>query len=193
MTAPFRPDLGGGRLLQFGCGPHPLPAPWESYDAEVDISEPLPFPSGCASFIHAEDVIEHIPFKAGVAFLHECFRVLEPGGVVRICFPDCERFLEALAFDSERPDEYLAFLKKLGRPHADARDVLRFILCDSGHQSAWTAMVGLGALHAAGFAGIDLAEYGESSHAELVDVDRHHLTAPRSVVLAETTILEGTK
>lgn len=186
-----------GRFLQFGCGPHPLPAPWENYDQEVDIAEPLPFPDGCASYIHAEHVIEHVPFRAGVAFLEECHRVLEPHGVLRVAFPDCERFLPALAlpklFEGQAATEYLAFLKHLGKPHRNVRDVLRFILCDSGHQSAWTLTVGIGALHAAGFVKLDSPAYTKSSHAALVGIDRHHMTAPLAVVLAETTILEGTK
>jgi SAM-dependent methyltransferase len=195
VTDPFkdRAELGAGRMLQFGCGPHPLPSPWESYDQEVDIAQPLPFPDECAAFIHAEHVIEHIPFVAGVGFLRECFRVLQPGGVVRIAFPDCERFMPALAFENQAPDEYLDFLQHQKRPCKDVRDVLRFILCDSGHQSAWTCMVGLGALHAAGFGHVDSPDYGESKHAPLVAIDRHHFTAPRAVVLAETTVLEGTK
>ncbi|HXJ69851.1 MAG TPA: methyltransferase domain-containing protein [Verrucomicrobiae bacterium] len=196
MSDPFKEQatLGGGRFLQFGCGPHPLPSPWETYDQEVDIAEPLPFPSECASFIHAEHVIEHVPFKAGRTFLRECFRVLEPGGVVRILFPDCERFLPALAgFGDQEPHEYLDFLKRIGQPHRNALDVMRYILCESGHQSAWTCAVGVGALHAAGFQRIDLQKYAESSHGQLVGIDRHHLTSPRAVVEAETTVLEGTK
>lgn len=185
--------FGTARLIQFGCGPHPLPAPWENYDQEVDIAQPLPFPDGCARFIVAEHVIEHIPFRAGVGFLCECARLLAPGGVLRVAFPDCERFLDAFAFESENPSEYLEFLRARGRPHAGVRDVLRFILCDSGHQSAWTAMVALGALHAAGFQDIDYCNYGESAHAELVDIERHHFSVPRVVAVDETTILEGTK
>ena len=189
----FQPKLGKGRMIQLGCGREPLSAPWETYDQEVDISQPLPFPRSCAAFIHAEHVIEHVPFVAGLRFLEECYRVLEPGGVVRILFPDCERFMTALAFAGHEPTEYLDYLQAIGKPSRDVRDVLGFIIRDNGHKSAWTSMSGLGALHVAGFSHIDSPNYGESAHAALVDVDRHHLTIPREVVLAETTVLEGTK
>jgi predicted SAM-dependent methyltransferase len=61
-----------------------------------DIRRGLPFGDGQVARIFAEHVIEHIEFREDLPrLLASIWRVLEPGGRVRIVVPDCERYLEA--------------------------------------------------------------------------------------------------
>lgn len=194
MKDPFRhaAPLGHGRHLHLGCGPHLLPRPWENFDAEVDLRKPLPFPDRCALFIMAEHVIEHVPFVAGMAFLKQCYRVLEPGGVLRLAFPDVTNFYEETD-GSGRIDLYLDFLRGLGAPHQGLTDIYEFILTNSGHQSAWTNDLGFAALEVAGFREIYAGEYGRSPHNPLDGIDGHHLTSSLTAATLETTVIEATK
>lgn len=176
------------RQLHFGCGPNRLPAPWENYDREVDISERLPFPNASARLLFAEHVIEHVPFLAGGAFLAECFRVLEPGGVLRFAFPDVENIMFSPAEDKAA---YLEFVKARGYPAKDLADALRFLLFGSDHVAAWTGPIGTAAARAAGFSQCREVPYGTSEWPELAGIDGHHRWS--SVAIIETTVLEATK
>ena len=178
------------RWIQLGCGQHSLPSPWEDYDREVNIEKPLPFPTESARFIFAEHLIEHIPFTAGLAFLKECWRVLEPGGVLRLCFPDVTRFLE---LNGPRVEQYRLFLLSRGVRDSGPDDVFRHIIEGSGHRSLWSSETCFPVLAALKFEEIAEYNYGDSEHAELRSIERHHFSVPESVAIAETTIIEATK
>lgn len=69
-------------------------SPGPPVDLVADLGRSLPFRSGAARYIHCEDFIEHLDRPAGDAFLGECYRVLEPGGVLRILTPDLRAIVE---------------------------------------------------------------------------------------------------
>lgn len=178
------------RRLHFGCGPNRLPEPWENFDRDVDITQPLPFPTESARVIFAEHVLEHVPFLEGMCFLYECRRVLEPGGVLRFSFPDVTRFA-----DSSSVATYAEFLRsQLCIGIAEGRErssVFRFILLGSRHRSGWTRELGEAAAIAVNFARVDSSRYGESFYPVLRGIDGHHKTS--SVAILETTVLEAKK
>jgi len=88
--------------LHFGCGPRILPG-WVNIDGwsfpgmdlAVDLRQPLPFRDGSCRLIFTEHVFEHIDVDFRLSVLREFFRVLQPGGTLRIVVPDCEKFVEA--------------------------------------------------------------------------------------------------
>jgi predicted SAM-dependent methyltransferase len=53
-----------------------------------DVRKGLPFPDGALSAIYASHLLEHLYMEEAVKLLSECFRVLEPGGIVRFAVPD---------------------------------------------------------------------------------------------------------
>jgi predicted SAM-dependent methyltransferase len=88
------------RKLQVGAGPNPLPG-WLNTDlfpdvyAEhrdeivfLDASKPLPLDEMTFDYIFSEHQIEHISEPAGRAMVTEFFRILRPGGRVRVATPD---------------------------------------------------------------------------------------------------------
>jgi predicted SAM-dependent methyltransferase len=100
------------RKLQLGAGGNDPPG-WLNTDIEpgsqeiyLDATGRFPFPDGSFQYVFAEHVIEHIPWEAGVAMLTECYRVLAPGGKVRIVTPNLLRFIRLLTgqadFESQR-------------------------------------------------------------------------------------------
>lgn len=90
-----------GLLVNLGCGYRPLPG-WVNVDvargyADVvwDVRGGLPFRDGSCRAILMEHLIEHLPQEEGRGLVAECYRVLEPEGVLRISTPDAEKFLRA--------------------------------------------------------------------------------------------------
>lgn len=80
--------------LHLGCGPRLIPG-FVHIDAQpaphVDIVGPverLPMEDNSVSLIYASHVLEHFSRKAYKDVLREWFRVLRPGGILRLAVPD---------------------------------------------------------------------------------------------------------
>lgn len=101
---------GRGLSLNIGSGGHGLPD-WINIELRrhrdttlcLDIRRPLPFSNGSVKRILIEHVLEHVDFREDVPrMLSDFYRVLEPGGILRIIVPDGGRFAKAYASnDSE--------------------------------------------------------------------------------------------
>jgi predicted SAM-dependent methyltransferase len=68
---------------------------WVNVDVEgaaadflVDITRPLRLPDDYFDALYGSEVIEHIDLNQGRRFLAEAYRVLKPGGVIRLTTPD---------------------------------------------------------------------------------------------------------
>ncbi|HUO85448.1 MAG TPA: methyltransferase domain-containing protein, partial [Thermoanaerobaculia bacterium] len=89
--------------LHLGCGDHSIER-WINVDRFVadhvdlcaDVARSLPFASSTVAFIHSEDFLEHLDLEAGRRVLGECFRVLVPGGVMRLLTPDLRALVKRL-------------------------------------------------------------------------------------------------
>lgn len=68
-------------------------------DLNLDLREGLPFPDGAARLLYNEHVIEHITVDEARRCLKDWFRVLEPGGVLRIATPDLAYVVERYQHD----------------------------------------------------------------------------------------------
>lgn len=77
----------------------------------------LPFADNTARGIYTEHFFEHIDYTEEVPhFLAECYRVLQPGGVLRIVVPDAEQYLRAYC---ETGWEAISQVRGLGAEHFD--------------------------------------------------------------------------
>ncbi len=186
-------------FLNFGAGPNQLPEPWQNLGPTHDIRKRLKFENNSAEAILAEHVIEHVPFLQVLGFLQECLRVLEPGGVLRIAFPDVGRFLTSSSLEFALNQAALRYAEGLStRPGMElpsgalekARAALRQMLTGWGHQTAWTEHSAAGALLVVGFSHVFRREYG---HGVLKRVDGHHRDVGPELALLESTILEAQK
>lgn len=109
------------RLLNIGCGSRVHPD-WINIDIVAlapnvivhNISEGLPFGDDSADAVYHSHVLEHLRHSDAPKFLAECFRILAPGGVMRVVVPDletiCRLYLKALdsalAGESEAAQRY---------------------------------------------------------------------------------------
>ncbi len=200
----------GMRALQLGTGHNPLPG-WLNTDVQVfrrghveflDATRPFPLPEAAFDYVYSEHQIEHIPLEAGERMLAECFRVLRPGGVVRIATPDLQR-MAALAGAELDDDQrhYVAYISRLlGLPAPDATRVINSMFrafgpdADTGHQFIYSYDFLADRLRAAGFADVRRCELGESTHDGLRGIERHtDVIGDERVVRYETLIVEGTR
>lgn len=62
---------------------------------QFDARQGIPWPDGSVDIIIAYHFIEHITRAEGTAFLKECYRVLRPGGVLRVGIPDTRVIIQA--------------------------------------------------------------------------------------------------
>jgi predicted SAM-dependent methyltransferase len=86
------------KLLNVGCGQQ-FHRDWENIDLEPrsihvrshDVTSGLPYSSNSFDGVYHSHVLEHLKTEQGRALLAECYRVLKPGGVLRVVVPDLER------------------------------------------------------------------------------------------------------
>jgi predicted SAM-dependent methyltransferase len=94
----------GKEYLQVGCGYNIYPEfintdiewkpgviPW---DVSVIKKDNYPIDSGVLQGVYTEHCMEHIPFESVKDNLNEFFRILQPGGTLRIAVPDGELFID---------------------------------------------------------------------------------------------------
>jgi SAM-dependent methyltransferase len=151
------------KYINLGCGPVYINTPaWINIDFNSDSPEVLkanllkrlPLPSEDAELIYSSHFLEHIP-KANVdAFLRECYRVLQPNGLLRLVLPDFEEmartylklresanheqadFLMLEMIDqcvrNEPGGELGRFYTQLQNATSEQRDLVEFVLMRTG-------------------------------------------------------------
>src|SRR5205809_2235518 len=62
--------------------------PWNPDILLHDVSKSLPFASDSADAVYASHLLEHLHLEEGKSLLKECFRVIKPGGVLRMVVPN---------------------------------------------------------------------------------------------------------
>jgi predicted SAM-dependent methyltransferase len=84
-------------FLNLGCGKHFhqnwINIDFSPFDDTVichDLRQPLPFPENSCAVVYHSHVLEHFTRAEGRRFIAECFRVLQPQGILRVAVPDLE-------------------------------------------------------------------------------------------------------
>jgi hypothetical protein len=68
----------------------------------ADLLGRLPLPDNGAALVYSSHFLEHIPRNQVPDFLAECWRILAPGGVLRLVLPDLENLCRAYLLHRER-------------------------------------------------------------------------------------------
>lgn len=102
--------------LNIGCGKN-AERGWLNVDIDpeasavyMDAAQPFPFADDSFDYVFSEHLFEHLDYASGRRMLAEVFRVLRPGGVLRLTTPDF-RFLHRLYEKPDRPlhQSYMAW------------------------------------------------------------------------------------
>jgi predicted SAM-dependent methyltransferase len=168
--------------LDIGCGPNPSPEfinldyLWRpGVDLCWDLAHGLPLATDSLAGIFSEHCIEHVPLDVADALLAECFRVLRPGGSLRLVTPDAERYLVGYAALRGDPDG-----EALPKAHQDtyhgvytpAMSVNR-VFGQFGHRFIWDFETFEVLLQRHGFVEVRRASFGTGRDPKLVlDTER---------------------
>lgn len=198
-----RHPAGAARLcLELGASDKARPG-WLATDlyagthvAPLDVCKPFPFPSQTFDFIYSEHMIEHVPLSDGQRMIQQCFRVLKPGGVLRLATPGLSFLLHLLSEDrSDLEDRYIewavsSFVPSAPKPLPSI--VFNNFVRAWGHQFIYDRPTLRHALHHAGFRNTVECRIGESAHPELRHLENEG-RLPEGFLELETMILEATR
>jgi len=101
-TSAVRSIDQGGVWINVGCGRR-FARGWRNFDLcpstpdveAIDSRLHLPFADGTVDLAYSSHMLEHLSRDDARGFARECFRVLRPGGIVRIVVPDLEGIVRA--------------------------------------------------------------------------------------------------
>jgi predicted SAM-dependent methyltransferase len=172
------------RKLQLGSSFTPLDG-WLNTDlipelpgvVYLDATRQFPFRDDTFDYVACEHMIEHIDYDSGTAMLQESFRVLKPGGAIRIATPDL-RVLLRLNELEKTPDqtEYIEWIASKLFPritHCKSAFVINNAFRCWGHQFLYDAETLKAALEYCGFANFRDHKPGQSDDSHLRGIESH--------------------
>lgn len=160
----------------------------------MDAGKRFPLPDASMNDVYSEHLFEHLTYQQAQNMLKESYRVLKPGGIMRLATPDL-RFLLGLYQEPEKPlhKAYMEFsVKDDGMPASPVYVISRFHT-NWGHQIIYDRETLTRMLEEVGFKDITWCEVGQSVHEELNGVEGHFKVMPYEFNQLETMIVEGMK
>jgi predicted SAM-dependent methyltransferase len=142
----------------------------------MDAALPFPIDNCVFDYVFSEHLIEHLTWEHGRAMLKECFRILKPGGKVRVATPNLEVLL-GLYHNSVNPlaQQYIKWItdKSIRVSVYKPSIVINNAFHNWGHQFLYDGELLEMALRDAGF--IDIQRYlpCNSDDANLRDLEIH--------------------
>ena len=147
-------------------------------------------------FIYSEHMIEHISFNDGQQMLRECWRVLKPGGHIRIVTPSLGFLLRVISPDAGMLErDYLEWSLTWFVPEARIKTPAFFVnnfLRAWGHTFIYDEETLCHSLLSAGFVGLFRAKISESVFPEFRNLENVGRLPPGFLEL-ESMIIEAQK
>jgi predicted SAM-dependent methyltransferase len=160
------------RKLQLGAGDHPREG-WLNTDLHdygrgnvyLDVRRRFPLPDASFDFVFSEHMLEHLTYAEGQRCLRECFRVLRPGGRIRIATPSLERLAQLYTAEpSEVQRRYVRWVVETLEPETNAPlpgVVVNNFFRSWGHRFIYDPQTLRHALGEAGFVDVEEHPVGE--------------------------------
>jgi predicted SAM-dependent methyltransferase len=189
-----RLHIGGGyRILEGWLNTDLVPTPNVSY---LDATTTFPFPAGSFDYVYFEHMIEHISYTEGIHTVSECFKVLRPGGVIRVVTPDLDSVLAIHHSNpSSRSAEYLNWMASTFVPDApkpSSTFVINAMFRLWGHQFLYDSVTLQELLATAGFVNIKRCRIDESERPILRNIS-NAIRYPSGLLDYESLCLEATR
>jgi predicted SAM-dependent methyltransferase len=193
----------GLKNLHLGGGRHTIDG-WLNTDrfcrhgiVYVDLTKRFPFPDNSFDHVYSEHAIEHLPYRSGLSMLRESFRVLRPGGRVRIATPDFV-FLKNLHNRDKTPlqQQYISWSLKewvgSGLEEHPEMFVINNFVRAWGHQFIYDEATLRQTFEMAGFVQIRKAELNRSIDPVFCGLENES-RMPAGFLKLESLILEASK
>jgi predicted SAM-dependent methyltransferase len=197
--------------IQIGAGPNPL-AGWLNTDVApeahtahraelvfLNASKGFPLADMSFDYVWSEHMIEHIPVDHAHHMLRECFRILRPGGRIRIATPDLAA-ITALYDDplSDVQRHYVEWVSTTLKPGVHRGSPRCFVVNQMfrahGHQFIYDQETLSAMLADVGFVAPTRWQPGESDDPELRGIESHgRALGDEDVNRLETMVLQATR
>ena len=161
----------------------------------MDATRQFPFADETFHYIYSEHMIEHVPYDRGTYMLRECYRVMRPGGVIRVITPNLSAILglygPKLSAEQER---YLQWFCHTFVPEREpiAASAINAMFRLWGHQFIYDEPTLATTLRSAGFKSVNRYPISHSDHPELQNLV-HERRYPEGLLNFESVTLEGIK
>jgi predicted SAM-dependent methyltransferase len=191
------------KKLQLGTSHTPL-AGWLNTDVIpeipgvvcLDATRPFPFADNVFDYVACEHMVEHIDHPGALIMFQEAFRVLKPGGKIRLATPNLRVLLGLLAPEkTEAQKRYIDWIAKTLQPvPAYCEDV--FVLNNAfrawGHQFIYDPETLKATMLQCGFEDLKSYSPGVSDDPNLRGIEAHGtIIGNEAINQFETFILEG--
>lgn len=162
----------------------------------LDATRPFPFADNVFDYVTGEHMIEHIDYAGAEVMLRECYRVLKPGGRIRLATPDLQ-VLAGLCATEKTPAQqaYIDFVAHRSLPGVNtckATFVVNNAFRAWGHQFLYDPETLRQALAGHGFEDIKSCQPGLSDDPNLRGLEAHGKNIGNEAINQfETFILEA--
>lgn len=133
--------------------------------AEIEVADaarPLPAPDGSVRILYSSHMLEHLDRAEAGFFLKEAYRVLRPGGVIRLGVPDLRRLIERYVADGDADAFVEKTLMCVPRPRSLARRLESLLVGSRHHLWMYDGASLCSLLRIYGFADVEAVPAGET-------------------------------
>jgi SAM-dependent methyltransferase len=154
---------------------------WDSSIFMHDLRKPLPWKDNSVSYIYSSHTLEHLTKIDGERLAFETFRVLEPGGIVRIVVPDLGHAVERYRIGAVDATDFLSLLSAVDtKPHSLPRRVFS-LMAGSGHRCMYDVTALSNLLEYAGFRVRSMFPF-DSEIPDISSIERSERTTNAAIV-----------
>jgi predicted SAM-dependent methyltransferase len=190
------------KKLHIGCGDNHLEG-WlnsdiypKKGDVFLDATKVFQLSSDTYDYIYSEHMIEHLPYQSCLNLLSESYRVLKPGGTIRLSTPDLKFLIDL--YIPNKSDIQVEYMKwSVGKSVKDIKTyadvfVINKFMHSWGHTFIYDEKTLKFALEQTGFANITKQKLSFSADPEINGLEYTRRLQPGFLEL-ESLILEAKK
>lgn len=161
----------------------------------LDATHKFPFGDNTFDYIFSEHMIEHVPYEKGIFVFRECYRVLKPGGIIRIATPNLHFLIDL--FKQEKSDAQKWYIQRAIDNYFPQYNicsdtfVINNFFYNWGHQFIYDFDILAKTLGSVGFDRVTRCMSKKSEHDALQGLESHWTYKEFDDV--ETMVVEGEK
>lgn len=162
----------------------------------LDAASNFPFANNTFQYVFSEHMIEHLSAKEGELMLKECWRVLKPGGRIRLATPNLEKVL-SLSYSNKTAMEK-QYARRLGEvffPKQNKSGVylMNYYFHAWGHRFIYDRRTLGETVKKIGFIDVRFHQAGKSTDVCLRNIESHGFVLGEEINRFETMVVEAVK